>query len=388
MKSKLSWILFIPLTLAAVFCKLAQSMLPDNSIFGLSDMMLDYVTIGCVVLIFIFALIMCLCDRKISKYYLPHRNIPAGILGILLALLLAADGANIIYSIVGKIEGKDKIDVLEIVLAVFMLFAAVVFVVMGLTHSFSNKNKKGFGLLYVAPALLCAVRLINCFVEFTTISITQADVTRLVCYIFATMFFFNYAVALSLTEAKNAVKSNFIYGFPAAAALIAYASGNLYKTIANREIRIETLMDSAEVAEIALMGLYILAFLIELTIFVKDKDHVKIAEEDDVDYKDLHEDDITDEEGLMVTGLDDEERVDTPATSYLSTADTTEYLYRESREEEKRDSSYLKAAANDVDDYITGEVEDAYATTERESYADQLDEIDKLILEISEEDAK
>lgn len=374
MISKLSWILFIPLTLAAAFFKLAQTILPDNSIFGLSDMMLDYATIGCVVLIFIFALIMCLCDRKISKYYLPHRNFAAGILGILLALLLAADGANSVYGLVGT----DKIDVLAVIEAVLMLFAAIVFVVMGLTHSFSNKSKKGFGLLYVAPALYCAVRLINCFVEFTTMSITQADVTRLFCYIFATMFFFNYAVALSLTEAKNAVKSNFIYGFPAAAALISYAAGNLYA-----HFDTDNIMNNIQNVEIALMGLYILAFLIELTIFVKDKDHVKIADEDDVDYKDLHADDISDEDGFVVTGMDDEERVDTPASTYLSTADTSDFIYRENNTEDKRESSYYHAAANDVNDYITDVVEDKIDKEEKKSYADQLDEIDKLILEIS-----
>lgn len=377
MISKLSWILFIPLTLAAAFFKLAQTILPDNSIFGLSDMMLDYVVIGCVALIFLFALIMCLCDRKISKYYIPHRNFPAGIIGILLALLMAADGANSIYAIISA----DKIDVLAIIEAAMLIFAAIVFVVMGLAHSFSNKEKKSFGLLYVAPALLCAIRLIRCFVEFTTISITVADVTRLFCYIFATMFFFNYAVTLSLTEAKNAVKSCFIYGFPASAALIAYAAGNLYANFDTNNI-----MNNAHNVEIALMGLYIFAFLIELTIFVKDKDHVIIEDEDDVDYKDIHDGEISDSEDFVVTGVDDDERAETPASSYISTADTNDFLYQETKNEQNRESSYYKAAVNDVGDYITDEVASEYDGKDgksTKSYTDQLDEIDKLILEIS-----
>lgn len=375
MISKLSWILFIPLTLAAAFCKLAQTILPDGAIFGLSDMMLDYVVIGCVALIFLFALIMCLCDRKISKYYLPHRNFGAGILGILLALVMAADGADAIYRIIGA----DKINVLAIIEAVMLILAAIVFVVMGLTHSFSNKNKKGFSLLYVMPALLCAVRLIRCFVEFTTISITLADVTRLFCYIFATMFFFNYAVTLSLTEAKNAVKSCFIYGFPASAALIAYATGNLY---ANFDT--DNIMNNAHYVEIALMGLYILAFLIELTIFVKDKDHVIIEDEDDVDYKDIHDGEISDSEDFVVTGVDDEDRAETPASSYISTADTSDFLYQEKKDDSNRESSYYKAAINDVNDYITVESQPEKEKDDRPlSYTEQLDEIDKLILEIS-----
>ena len=55
MISKLSWILFIPLTLAAIFFKLAQTVLPDNAIFGWSDQTLDYVVIGCVALVFLFS---------------------------------------------------------------------------------------------------------------------------------------------------------------------------------------------------------------------------------------------------------------------------------------------------------------------------------------------
>lgn len=377
MISKLSWILFIPLTLAAAFFKLAQTILPDNSVFGLSDMWLDYLAIGCVVLIFLFALIMCLCDRKISKYYLPHRNIPAGIIGILLGLVLAVDSADTFYSVISV----EKLDVLAIIEAVAMVFAAVVFVVMGLNHSFSKRGKT-FGLLCIAPALLSAIRLIRCFVEFTTISITGADVVRLFCYIFATMFFFNYAVALSLTEAKHAVKSCYIYGFPASAALIAYAAGNLYAGFDT-----ENILNNAQNVEIALMGLYILAFLIELTMFIKDKDHVIIEDQDDVDYKDLHDGEITDGEDVVVTGLDDEERSDTPASSYLSTADTSFYLYQADQNDDKRESSYYKAAENDVADYITDEIASEYDQPGKtaKSYTDQLDEIDKLILEITEE---
>ena len=374
MISKLSWILFIPLTLAAIFFKLAQTIFPDNSILGLSDLQLEYAVIGCIVLIFLFALIMCLCDRRISKYYLPHRNYAAGIIGLLIAVVTAADGADSFYGIISA----DKINVLAVIEAVMLVFAAVVFVVMGLNHSFVNKTKKTFGLLYVAPALLCAIRLIRCFVEFTTESLVQADVTRLFCYIFATMFFFNYAVTLSLTEAKNAVKSCFIYGFPAAAAMISYAAGNLY---ANFDP--ENIMKNAHYVEVALIGLYILSFIIELTIFVKDKDHVVVVDEDD-DYKDIDEDNPENGE-VVVTDLDEEDNGDTPVSIYISKADTDDFLTQEMHNEEKREESYYKAAELDVDDYITKEtpVEDEEEQEKEKTYSEQLDEIDKLILEIS-----
>ena len=378
MLSKKTWLLFVPLAAAACFFKLAQTVFPDRKVLGWSDRKLDYAVIGCAALIFLFAMILCLCDRKISKYYLPHRNFAAGIFGVLLALVLAADGSDAIY----LVARAEKLDVLKAVEAGLLVFGAIVFVVMGLNHSFTTSNKKVFALLYVVPALMCAIRLVCCFVEFTTISILLADVTRLFCYVFATMFFFNYAVALSLTEAKNAVKSCFIYGFPAAAQLIAHSAGSLY---ANFDT--ENLVNNAQNAEIGLMGLYILAFLIELTIFVKDKDHVVIKDEDDVDYKDLEEDELSDEEDFVVTGVEDEDRAETPASSYISTADTSNFLYQETHNDDDRDSSYFKAAIHDVDDFITDEVESVYKEDGKDkSYADQLDEIDKLILEISAEE--
>lgn len=378
MKSKLSWILFVPLMLAAVCAKLAQVLLPDGAVFGLTDMQLDYVMIGCVVLIFLFTLVMCLVDKKISPYYVPHRNIPAGILGLLLAVLFAGDGADRLYHIVGS----GSFEILEIAEAVFLALSAIVFVVLGLSHSFKNRETKRLSLFYVMPAFLCAVRMIICFVSFTTISITLADVTRLVCYIFATLFFFNYAVALSLSQAKNAVKSCFIYGFPAVAALLAYSAHALVSGF-----NFDDLFENFDAVEMALMGLYILAFIFELTIFAKDKDHVIIEGVDDVDYKDLDEDrEDMNEEGFVVTGVEDEERMEQPESSYLTTADTTDFLYQDTSKSAEKPAAFGEPAG-DVNDYITTVVDTPDNRSDKKSsdYGDRLDEIDKLILEISED---
>lgn len=377
MKSKLSWIFFVPFTVAAIFVKLAQVIMPDGALFGLSDMQLDYVCIACVAVIFLFALIFCLADRKISPYYIPHRNFAAGILGLILALLFAADGANRIY----HIFGSGRIEVLDVIEAVLLALSAVVFVVLGLSHSFSNKESKRFALFNIMPALLCAVRMVRCFVGFTTISITLADVCRLVCYIFATLFFFNYAVALSLTQAKNAVKSCFIYGFPAVAALLSYAAAALISSFDVNEI-----FDGIDLLEISVMGLYIFAFVVELTIFVKDKDHMVVEGVDDVDYKELDEgrEDMNGT-GFVVTGLDDDERPDTPESSYLNTADTNDFLYQETTEDTADNAEV--SSHNDIDDFITEVVNSPNDVSDQEGvgYSDRLDEIDKLIVEISED---
>ena len=383
MTSKLSWILFVPFTAAAIYIRLAQSMSADGGVFGLSGMMLDYVVIGCVAAVFLFALIMCLADRRIAQYYIPHRNIPAGILGITLAVVCAADSANRIYLDLTS----GNVEALEIAEAVLLMLAAIVFIVMGLTHSFTNRESKHFALFNVMPALLCAVRLVRCFVDFTTISITLADVTLLVTYIFATLFFFNYAVTISLAKAKHAVKSCFIFGFPAAAALLSYGAGALASGFDTTDI-----FGNATAVEIVLMGLYILAFIIELTIFVKDKDHVIIRTEDEPE-PEIEEEDPETSEAFVVTGLDMEEdpNADRP---YLTDEEVEGYLYQvvEKSDTDREDDIAAEATQSDPGDFITNVVK-AHSYTDKDkktkrprtAYTDEIDEIDQLIIDITED---
>lgn len=364
MKSKLTWIPFIPLCLAACFCKAAQGLFDEGTVFGLSNLMLDYCFIGLVVLIFLFALLFCLVDKRISTYYLPHRNFGAGIVGILLALAFAADGAITLF----RMFESGKTEVLRAIEAVLLMLGAIVFIVLGLTHSFRGEEGKRFSLINVIPALLCAMRMILCFVSFTTISIRLADVTALVCYIFATMFFFNYAVALSLIKAKNAVKSCFIFGFPAVASMLACGAVKLAFGFDT-----EDLFANLGGVEMVLIGLYILAFLIELTIFIKDKDSVEIIDGDEDDG-----DDSDDEVSGFVVPTD---RPDDDGSSYLTTADTKDYLYQEVQ----REDATPRMEDDDADAYITGLTDAPEGDDRPRDYESRLDEIDRLILEISEQ---
>ena len=109
-----------------------------------------------------------------------------------------------------------------------------------------------------------------------------------------------------------------------------------------------------------------------------------IADQEDEEYKDIHDGEISDSDDFVVTGLDDDERSDVPASNYVTTADTSDFLYQEVRQDEKRQATYYGPTTRDVDDYITQEVKSDFDEPGNEkSYADQLDEIDKLILEIS-----
>lgn len=374
MRSKLSWIPFVPLTLAAAFCMLAQGMFEEGFVFGLSNLYLDYAFIGAVVLVLLFTLIFCLTDKRISPYYLPRRNYVAGIVGILLALVLAADGADMVIRLIGS----GSLDVIKVIEAVLVLFSSIVFVVLGLSHSFKGADGKPMSLLSIVPALMCAVRMVTCFVEFTTISLRTADVCRLVCYIFATLFFFNYAVTLTLTKAKNAVKSCFIFGFPAAAALLGYSAYHLVY-----ELDMLDPVANIRPAEIALMGIYIVAFLVELTIFVPDKSQVRIIEDGEADKTEEVLTDDRDSEGFLVNST--EENPEDMPSSYLTTADTSDYLYREVAPAEPAQNG---AVTPDMDNYLTQiQQEDENSGDDRPvDYESRLDDIDRLILEISKTD--
>ena len=376
MVSKLSWIFFVPFTAAAVFLSLAKTVLPEGAVFGLSDLMLDYAVIGCALAVFLFTLIFCLFDRRISPYYLPHRNIPAGVFGLLLAVVCAADGANGVY----HLFSSGAVEVLPLIESVLLMLTSVVFIVLGLTHSFRGHDNRHMSLVNVIPALLFAMRLVICFVSFTTISITLADVTLLFCYIFATLFFFNYAVAISLTEADHAVKSCFIYGFPAVTMMIAYGVGK-----ALTEFSVTDIFSDALMAELLLAALYIVSFLTEMTIFIKDRDHV-IIDGDDGEYRELKEEDINPGEDFVVTGLDDDERPDSAVSDYFAATGTEGFIYHDQTEEDKTPvSSYY--GTSDPADYITESSASPYdhkrSDKKNSERPDRLDEIDKLILEIS-----
>ena len=153
MKTKLAWIPFVPLFLAAGFLKLAQGFMPDGGLMGLSSLQLDYCYIGACVLIFLFTLLFVLLDKKIAQYYLPHKNFPAGLTGIVLSLLLAADGGFTIF----QVFSSGKISVLEILGAVLSLLSAVVFIVLGLKELIFDQRDPRDLLRRQDDPQLCAV---------------------------------------------------------------------------------------------------------------------------------------------------------------------------------------------------------------------------------------
>ena len=375
MRSKLSWIPFVPLFLAAGFFKLAQELLPQGSVFGLTALQMEYCYIGAAVLILLFALLFVAVDKKISPYYVPHKNVPAGLIGFLLSVLLAADGGLTAF----QMFNSGTISVVQFLGAVLALLSAVVFVVFSLNHIFRRKEGKNLSLLNAVPAVFCGVRMILVFIQFTTISIKLADVSALICYVFATLFFYHYAVVLSLIKNKSSLKSCFVFGLPAVAMMIPYGVYHLWFRFDSL-----TILNNAQPLEMLLFGLYILSILIEITAFAKDKEHVTVIEKDEEPASDPADEKV---DGFIASNISEDQNDSQENTEYRESSDTEGYLYQDTHNSHDKPADPLQEYDHlnpDTEGYLTEIQEESDETDDRpKDYESRLDDIDKLILDIS-----
>ena len=430
MTCKLSWITFIPFTLLAIASKVVSLYyLDENGLFmGLNALTLSYVAIACALIVLLFGAIFSFMDKKTAPVYVVKQNAPAGIFGLLLSVALACDGANRAFTLF-KSGAYDFIEITDITLTVL---CAVVFVVLALNHFVGNGGVKGISVFYLIPAIFSAFRLVSCFLEFTTISIMVADVTILACYIFATLFLFNYAMVVALMKGKSPVRSAFIYGMPAVTILLSFGTYHIMDTFRYGTSSF-SLFESIEIFELALLGLYILAFIIEMSIFVKKKDEIEILGEDTEEgYEDIDDPDADiinalgnsvtngnkpdkEVEGVVRKGFNsDHLAIDDEV--FLEVAQASMNSYNEHETELDMDGFIYGSAASDEDfamlvkpkadsdddddEQIVDESDDVFITDEDGTYYeedeekeiesevidDKLDRIDKLILEITEDD--
>ena len=375
MRSKLSWIPFVPLFLAAGFFKFAQELMPQGSVFGLTALQMEYCYIGAAVVILLFAVLFVATDKNIASYYVPHKNVPAGLIGFLLCVLLAADGGLTAF----QMFNSGTFSIVPILGAVLALLSAIVFFIFGLNHIFRRNEGRNLSLLNAIPAVFCGVRMILVFIQFTTISIKVADVSALICYVFATLFFYHYAVVLSLIKNKSSLKSCFIFGLPAVAMMIPYGIYHLC-------FRFDPVMilNNAQPLEMLVFGLYILAVLIEITMFVKDKDHVKIIEKEEDSAPDPVDEKV---EGFIASNVSEDENDIQENNEYRESSDTEGYLYQDTHDTNDKVDDPLREYDHlnpDTEGYLTEIQEESDDADDRpKDYESRLDDIDKLILDIS-----
>lgn len=410
MTSKLSWIAFVPFSIAAIAIKVVQLFFlgEDGTFFGFNSLMLSYLAIACALVVLLFAVIFCLIDRKISPVYLINKNIFAGVFGLLLAVSLACDGANRAF-VLFRSAGIVTMEIIDIVLTIL---CAVVFVVLGLNHFVGNGGVRGLSAFYLIPTLFSVFRLVECFLGFTTVSIAITDVTKLACYIFVTMFLFNYAMIVALMQGKSPVRTAFIYGMPSVIMLLSYGVYEITRVLL-LDVPFD-IFENIEAVELSLLGLYIFAFIIEMSAFVKTKDEVEIiTDADDEEYEEINEQDSNVSAFAANSGVDGQLSIDDDVfievaqaslenaqEDYISQDETSDFIYGAMPDDddfvlpvdsdsENNSYQYEEQQAESADMYITKE-DSRYKEEEVvDDIADiSMDRIDKLILELSEDEFK
>lgn len=421
MTSRLSWIAFVPFALLAFATKVVQMMFldADGMFMGLSNLQLSYIAIGCSLFVFIIAIVFAIIDKKTAPVYLLNRNLVSGLLGFVMAVLLACDGANRAYSVFRTMD----LSIFNIADVLLTILCAVVFVVLGLNHFVGNGGVRGLAVFYLIPTLWSALRLISCFLKFTTVSITITDVTILACYIFATLFLFNYAMIVSVMKGRSPVKSAFIYGLPAVIVLLSYGMYEMYGALKATNF---LFFSNIEIFELLVLGMYILTFVIELTFNVRTKDEIEyITDGDGEEYDELDDpdSDIMDALSNSITNgnspdkpvavntdlytedhlsIDDQVFIDVAQNSMNSDydsdddVDTSDFIYGAIPNDDEvimpidqtDDYTVDLNSAESADGYISNE-EGAYSDeeVEEENLETDMDRIDKLILEISGEES-
>ena len=424
MTSKLSWIAFVPFTLAALAVKIIQLFFlgPDGTFYGFNSLMLSYLAIACAVIIMLFAVIFCLVDRKTAQVYVIDKNFVSGLTGLLLSVGMACDGANRAFFAFRSMSA-DFFEITDIVLTIL---CAVVFVVLGLNHFVGNGGVKGLSVFYLVPTLWSAFRLVKCFLSFTTVSIAVTDVTILACYIFTTLFLFNYAMIVALMEGKGPVRAAFIYGLPAVTMLLSHSVFELV-TALNAGVSSFNLFYNISSIELFLLAIYILSFIVEMSVKVRKNDEIEFIGEAEADeeYSEINDPDadfvnalsnsvnygnkpdevvrkvLREGENEEFLAEDDQVFIEVAQASmnttddYVSDVDVSDFIYGQAPADnefvvpvsEENNGAEYESQKEDAEHYITK----ADSTYDFDDEIDEptefsMDRIDQLILEISEDE--
>lgn len=254
-KLKLMWLPFIPLLVAGVLLRVYQALFdPKGADVGLvhgGAITLGFAAI--VIAVFVITGIISYTDKKTSALYEIKRNPPAGIFVIVAGALMFADSA---------ISFTSGSDILSIIDAIVTVVGAVALILMGISSvGRSNKTKSAAGLMLV-PALWGIVRTFLTFVSDTTVASESRDMMDIVFMIFGTFFLFNCGMVYINVKGKNAVKGCFVYGMPLILVSFAYTISHTIYQIKTGTFDFVADIRTFEFFAIALFALF---FLIELT---------------------------------------------------------------------------------------------------------------------------
>lgn len=329
MKIKNALIPFIPITLAMIAFKLASlfGLDSDGLFLGMSGMTITYIVIGLTLLLFLVCIVMNIFDRKTAQVYNVKKNPIAGVLAILSGLAVAASS---MFSVVSN-QSETEYYVMTLITAALSVPAALAMIMMSKVHFVGKSTASSVSLLYVFPSLWGCSELVTEFLSATKVSISATDMTSLFCFIFLTLYLFSHSMIVSKIKGRHPVKACFIYGLPAAAVSITFGIYEiLYASRAVENLGLSTILVGAE---LLILGLYAMTFLVELSRNSLTKDEIEILD-----------------------GMPNDE--DPKEESYASAANYDDELVisqSESIDDINDDNASVYAAvADDINDFIIG----------------------------------
>lgn len=255
---KKSWAVFVPVTVLCIALKAMQLSLSKGGAFYIfNEKNIPVFILILFAVLFLSTLLLNVLDKKTPPEYSTGRNLPAGISAMLLALVLAADGAFRFTN-----AFNVKIAFSELILAISSILAGVVFVAIGLGNVTGTNKSRGISVLVLAPTAWSCVKLVSTFMAYTKVSVASTDMHDLVFIIFATLFLFNHALIFTWVLGKNPVKSCYLYGLTAIAICFTYVTQAVFEVQKSGSFKISQNYDSIE---FLLLSVFMLSFLVELS---------------------------------------------------------------------------------------------------------------------------
>lgn len=365
MKSKLSWIPFIPIVFAAVFLRVYQVLFVDSGVDKgfLDSGVISLIFVGNIILLVILLAVLCAADKKTSPEYRTGRNIFAGIFGMLAGVLLLTD-AFMLFKGIGE-SGNALVAVIN---GVFTVLGGVMIFVIGLSSLTGKNLAKKVPFLMLFPTIWSAARLIITFLSYTTVSVNAIDMSDLVYMVFTTLFLYNASMVYIGLKSKNPVKACFLYGLPAAAVVFAYTAAWASSTIHSGQS--VYFLSNIKIFEYVALALFIIFFLVELTARAQEK--APEAEAETVEtagvLPETHE---NLRQSLGAAAQDPETLQAQKIMEQVEAAEKKEEPVEYVGYYDRKDSDKKEKNNSDLSDY-----------------ASKLDDIDRLILEISSKDSK
>lgn len=259
MKIKYAWIPFVLTVLAAVPFRVYQLLYLVDLKTGFSKEgdISGTVFLGAIAVALLLICIMCLCDRNAPYKNVPHRNILAGIFGILLSLAM-------FYVSASELMNFGTAGVKAIVSGVFCALAAVSMLAMSVGMTYGKNVYENMPLLALLIPIWGCVRLVITFMNYTSIANISQHLFNMLAIIFLLLFQYSQAKMLAGVGGQKIIRSLFLFGFPAVvfAVLASVPWFVLYFSGVQAGVYEETPLTLGYSAVDCLFALFILCFLI------------------------------------------------------------------------------------------------------------------------------